>query len=443
MTGLVGRDRELGELRSVLRDARGGRPRVVLISGEAGIGKTSLARAIVDDARAAGGAALWATAVADDGAPAFWPWRTLLTTHVQRTEPHALAAQIGQGGAQLCRLVPELRQRLPGLGLLPAPEEGGRYPLFLAVAGLLGAVAGAGPLTVVLDDLPSADTDSLLLFEFLAEEIREGSLLLVATVRSGTGGRSDRLPQAVAELVRRPGARLLPVEGLARPAVRRLVEVVAGRAVPAAAVEAIHRRTEGNPFFVTELVRLLVARGRLDDAALAVGGDATIPPGVEAVVAGRLAALTEPCRMALRTGAVIGRSFPVGLLGDLLDEPESSVLAALDEAVAAGLVREDTGADRFRFAHPLVHEVVAGSLTRARRLRLHRRIAERIESGGTPSLAELAHHWCAAGDDPGRALDYAARAAAEATASGAYAEAALLYERAIALAGDGPARGGL
>src|SRR5512139_32538 len=103
VSGLVGRERELDELRAVCHDVRSGGSRLVVLRGEAGIGKTSLARAIVDDARSLGADVLWTTAFADDGAPPFWPWRSLLTTHVRRTEPLALAAQIGEGGAELSR----------------------------------------------------------------------------------------------------------------------------------------------------------------------------------------------------------------------------------------------------------------------------------------------------------------------------------------------------
>ncbi|OLF04462.1 ATP-binding protein, partial [Actinophytocola xanthii] len=430
MSVLVGRERELGELRAVLGEVAAGRPRVVVLRGEAGIGKTSLARALLADLGE--GAGLWATA--DGTAPAFWPWRTLLAAHVARTSPSALAAQIGECGAELSRLVPELRRRLPGLALLP-PAEPGRYPLFLAVARMLGAAARPGPLAVVLDDLQSADTDSLLLFDFLAAEVRSGGLLLLATVRAGVAGHSPEFRAVLGRLLGRPEARLLQVDGLGRRAVGRLVEAVADRDVPAAVVEAVHRRTEGNPFFVTELVRLLSARGLLDEPGVPGSASAAaVPPGVDAVVAGRLAALSEPCRTVLRTGAVIGRSFSLELARELTGLPEVEVLAALEEAMAAGLLREGA-ADRFVFSHPLVHEVVAASIARARRVRLHRRIAERIEEGDPTSHAELAHHWCAAGDDAARALEYTARAAAEATASGAYGEAAALYEQAIALAG--------
>lgn len=432
MTALVGRDRELEELRTVLADARTGRPRVVVLRGDAGIGKTSLARAIAHEA----GEALWSTAIADGSAPAFWPWRTLLTTHVARTAPATLAAQIGECGAELSRLVPELRRRLPGLDLLPPPADAGRYPLFLAVARMLGAAALAAPLVVVLDDLQSADTDSLLLFDFLANEVRAGGLLLVATVRSGVAGHSPEFRRVLGALLGRPEARLLQVEGLDRRAVGRLVGTVAGHPAPPAAIEAIHRRTEGNPFFVAELVRLLTTSGSLNETGRP-GAPAAIPPGVDAVVAGRLAALSEPCRTVLRTGAVIGRSFTLSLVRELTGEPEQSVLRSLEEAVATGLLREGV-TDQFVFAHPLVHEVVRASIARARQTRLHRRIAELMEADPA-NHAELAHHWYAAGDEPERALEHTARAAAEAGASGAYAEAATLYEQALSLAGDDPA----
>ncbi|MGH9187211.1 MAG: ATP-binding protein, partial [Acidimicrobiales bacterium] len=436
LRALVGREPELHALRTALQAALQGRASVALIAGEAGIGKTRLVEALVGEAQAAGAETLWGGADAP-GAPAFWAWSQALRAHVGHIDPVRLAAEVGAGGAEISALVPDVQRILPGLALLPAMSaEGSRYELFDAVARMLGAAAGRQPLVVVLDDLHAADPDSLSLLEFVGRELRDAALLLVATYRPDEAPGRRHLQQAVGELARSRATTLLHLGGLPPAEIGVLIESVTGSAPRPATVEALHRHTGGNPFFVIESVRLLEAQGALDDPALAMGGAIEVPPSVRAVVVGRLATASERCGRVLGLAAALGPTFTLDLLVEAVGRGEDEILDALEEAVVTGLVRETATPGRFAFAHALVHEVVGASMSRARQVQFHRRFAQVLEArlaevDDTELVSEVAYHWCAAGKngDTEKALHYATLAAERAMAQHGYEEAARGYER--------------
>ena len=281
---------------------------VALIGGEPGIGKTRLVEELASLATDQGVEVLWSTAGGRD-APAFWPWSQALRSHLERVESVRLAAELGMGAAEVASLVPELRARLPALAV-PTPEarDESRFLMFDAVTRFLVAAATHQPLAIVFDDLHDADRGSLRLLEFVARESRGAPLLLVATYRAPSTGSDPALGQTVAELARRPGATVIELNGLTAAEVGALVASVQGAEAPTATCQALHRRTGGNPFFVIELVRLLVARGELDDPRVSVAGRFEVPPSVRAIVLGRL---------SLVSGAVPGR--PRHGLGDRAD----------------------------------------------------------------------------------------------------------------------------
>lgn len=436
---MVGRRTELAALCAALEGARPATTQVMLVSGEPGIGKTRLAEELSARAAARGTEVLWATA-GGPGAPAFWPWARALRDHIERVDPVLLAAELGTGAVEVAALIPELRTRLPALPPAPAGTAGGsRFPMFDAVTRFLVAAARRRPLAVVLDDLHEADAGSLRLLEFVSREARGAPLLLVATYRPGPAGACRALDRTVGELARHPEATLVELPGLTAPEVSTLVAAVDGAEAPAAVGQALHRRTGGNPYLVIELTRLLASRGRLHDARIGLGGPVEMPAGVRAIVLAWLSALGEPCREVVVAASVVWPMFTPELLAEACELDRGTVLTALDEARAEGLIRESP--EGFTFAHALVPETITASLSQARRRDLHGRFARafeaRLAAGDEGALRGLAVHASAAGPgDADRTAGFAARAADEAMAARGYEEAAGYCERALAGMGD-------
>ena len=440
----VGRERELAEVVGALEDALAGHARLVLVSGEPGIGKSRLADELIGHARARGAHVLVGRCWEAGGAPAYWPWVQALRAHLRETAPEVVRAHLGAGSAELAQLLPELREMLPGLPEPVAPDsEGARFRLFEAAAAFLQRAAQARPLVLVLDDLHAADAPSLLLLQFVAREIRDGRLLIVGAYRDVDPTIGDPLVSALAQLIREPQTRQIALTGLSEPEVGAYIERSAGTMPEPRFLEAIHGETDGNPLFVTEVVRLLAAEGRLAGQ----GSLLRIPAGVRAVIAQRMVPLPGRCKGLLIDASVLGREFGLDVLARLGELPRGELLELLDEAIAERVVGEVPGSPgRMRFGHALIRDTLYDDLTPARRLELHRRAGEALEAVYTadpkPHLAELAHHFCAAAPagNAAKAIEYARQAADRAAAQLAYEEAVRLYEMALTLIDDPVAR---
>jgi class 3 adenylate cyclase len=435
----VGRDKETQQLRAAFDDALSGRGRILLVVGEPGIGKTRTAEELATYAQMRGAQVLWGRCHEGEGAPAYWPWVNAIRAYVHQREPKLLAAEMGPGAADIAEVVSEVRDRLPGLPVAPRLEpEQARFRLFESVTAFLKNASRAKPLVVVLDDLHWADKPSLLLLEFFAREISDARLLLVGTYRDVELGRQHPLEQTLAELVRNQRGERVLLRGLSADDVARFIELTAGRTPPPALVEAVFRETEGNPFFITEVVRLLQSDGRLDRADTVASWSVEIPQGVRQVIGRRLSTLSDRCNQVLTIAAVLGREFELRVLPGVSELTADVVAEALDEAEAARIIAPlPPVAGRYRFSHALIRETLYSELRTAQRIRSHRRAAEVLETlyGGKsePHLAELAHHFCEAapGGDVDKAVDYAVRAAERASAQLAFEEAANHYERAL------------
>ena len=279
LTEFVGREDEMAVLRAHLDDACAGTGSVALLIGEPGIGKTRTAEELAADARLRGARVLWGRCYEGEGAPAYWPWVQLIRAYVRGHDPRALLAEMGPGAADIAQVVPEVGERLPGLAPPPPLEPTqARFRLFDSVTTFLANAASGQPLVLVLDDLHWADTPSLLLLQFLARELRRSRLLVVATYRDVEVGRRHPLSQTLAELARERISRRVPLRGFAHEDVARFIELTTGLLPPAELVAAVVGETEGNPFFVTEVVRLLAADGRLEQPEEARTWSVTIPP---------------------------------------------------------------------------------------------------------------------------------------------------------------------
>ena len=410
----VGREAELQEVQRGLADALAGRGRLVLISGEPGIGKSRLADELLRDARGRGMEVLVGRCWEAGGAPAFWPWVQALRVAIGERDPDRLRRQLGQGASDLAELFPELRQLFPDLPApFPLESEGARFRLFEAIATFIHNAASNRPLVIVLDDLHAADEPSLLLLEFLARELDRSRLLVVGAYRNVDPVLGDPLVRMLSGVAREPTTRRIALTGLAEKAVSEYVSIASGSEADAATAAAIHAETEGNPLFVSELVRLLAAEGRLGLPNTPLG----IPTTVREVISSRLQRLSEPCREAVTVASVLGREFAFDALGEVSGLSRDDLLDALDEALAERVIGEVSGtAGTLRFAHVLIRDALYDGLTMAQRLRLHRRAGDALEtlySGNLePHLAELAHHFLAAAPAGAaqQAIDYARRA---------------------------------
>ena len=434
----VGRLAELAELDGALADAHAGRGRLVFLSGDAGIGKSRLADEFASHAKSSGARVLWGRCWEAGGAPAYWPWVQALRSHVREASTEELRGQLGTGAPELVQLLPDLREHFPEVEAgQPAPsDEGARFRLFQATADFLRAIARAGPLLVVLDDVHAADASSLLLLEFVAVDLADAQVLLLAAFRDPEPDLLD--PTAATALARALRAASLGValSGLREGDVAALIELTTTTQPSPALVHAIAVETEGNPLFVGEIARLLAAEGRLAEQPGSTWRP-SIPETVRGVIGRRLDRLSPACRDVLTVASVVGREFDLELVERLSDRPREELLGLLDEAVAARLVTDVPGAPaRLRFTHALVRDTLYDALSTTRRLDLHRRTVEAIESsGGTDPtrLSELAHHSFRAvpAVDAEVAVAHARRAAAHASEVLAHEEAARLYETAL------------
>jgi eukaryotic-like serine/threonine-protein kinase len=430
----VGRERELEQLREAVDGALAGRGSLQLLVGEPGIGKTRAAEEVATYAQLSGARVYWGRCREDEGAPAYWPWVQAIRSYARDADPVALAWQLGAAAAEVAQLIPEVAEKLDVEPATGGDTEEARFRLFDSVTSLLLAVARDRPLVIVLDDLHWADEPSLLLLRFAARELASSGLLILGTYRDVELGRHHPLARVLGEISGLEGSARIPLKGLSVAAVERYIEMTAGAAAPLGLPETVQQRTDGNPFFVGEVVRLLASEGRLTgDGAVS---ELHIPEGVREVVGRRLDRLSEETNEALRIAAVVGRDFEAELVDRLVDLSPEQLMTAANEAVAERLV-SDRGDGRFSFAHALVRDTLYEELSPARRSALHERVGLALEeiSGDDDDqrLGELARHFLAAAPrgDLARAIDYAQRAGAQDMEQLAYEDAVDVYGRAL------------
>ena len=400
----VGRDREMTGLRAAMDDAMAGHGRMVMLAGEPGIGKTRTAQELASYAESLGAQVWWGWCYEQKGAPPYWPWVQPIRTYVQRTDPASLGAQMGPGAADICEIIPQVRDKLTGLEPpSPLEPEQARFRLFDSISNFLASLAQSQPLMLVLDNLHWADQPSLLLLEYLAGQLPNSKILVVGTYRDTEVTRTHPLSNTLAQLARGDSYHREELGGLESEHVGQLIRDISGAEPSPELVQAIYSHTEGNPFFMTEIIRLLVERRLTTGEPGEVGlGDLEIPQGVLEVIGQRLNRLSPECEGVLTTAAVIGRQFDFKLLGSLSEEStEAQLLASMDEGLDAFLIQEVPGqGDVYEFCHALVQQTLRERLSTSRRVRLHAKIGETLETlyGDQPGdrAAELAYHFAEA-----------------------------------------------
>jgi class 3 adenylate cyclase/tetratricopeptide (TPR) repeat protein len=452
----IGRTGEREALERAWKSAERAAIQVVFVAGEPGIGKTRLATEIALHAHHQGGLVLLGTCDEDLAVP-YQPFVEALRHLVAVCPDDQLGEALAERGGELTRLLPELVSRVPGL----APSQGSdpeteRYLLFSAVVGVLAAVSRWRPVLLLLDDLHWVTKPTLLLLKHLIRSGQEMALLIVGTYRDSDIGRGHPLTDLLAELRRENGVERLSLRGLSDGEAVAMMETLAGHDLKGselALAHAVYAEADGSPFFMRELLRHFFEAGELAQEGerwTFRGQVSGIPDSVREVIGHRLSRLPEPVERLLTLGAVIGREFDVAVLGPLAALDGSTVVEALAVARQAALVREVEGSPgRFAFVHALIRHTLYDELGPARRVELHRRVAETLESlgGGDSYLSDLAHHWVAAtaatgvrADDVAKTAHYAEQAGRRAMASLAYEEAAHHFEGALRAArpgGDG------
>ncbi len=439
----VGRQRERERLLARLATATRGRGSLVLIYGEAGVGKSALLRHFAAEAVSAGATVCWGLCYEGEWQRPFAPWRDGLEELLARLEDPSWPSR-------LAPLLPHRAGDSPAAPLSPSlsPNEE-RYRLFDAVAQLLQQAARQQPLVFVLDDLHWADRDSLEMFRYVARFAERSPLLLVGLYRDpdGTGG-SGPLHEMLAAIQRESAAEQIALAGFSLEEVNGYLAQVAAEELPQAWVRAIYQQSGGNPFFVREIFRYLVEGTRIErrdgrwttDFSLSELG---IPPLVRQVVMARLNRLSAPTNTLLQTAVAFAGSFPFALLPPLTGLDEDVLLNSLDEALAAGLLQATSSNPTvYGFAHALVRQTLYTSLNPERQARLHRRIAQALEESPQQpkAVAELAFQYHASATLPGgeAGIPYCLAAAEEAARSYAHDRVVTFLRMAGELARHNP-----
>jgi DNA-binding SARP family transcriptional activator len=455
--GVIGRTAQIGSMTSAVGRADGGLGRaVLLVSGEAGQGKSTVAAEVARRAFDDGACVLSGHCEQDVSAP-YQLFTESLGHFVRHAPEDELRDLMDDGGPELGALVPELGRRLPDLPSGRAVDpDAERFQLFGAVVGLLAALSRDRTVVLVFDDLQWADHGSLQLLRHLAADDRPMRLAVVATFRDGEAATSDQLVETLGALRRLDGVGRIDLPGFEPTEVVSVMTAIAGRPMDdqgAALARAVHEETDGNPFFVSEVTRHLLEAGALRDDGAGGWivptdvGETSLPAGVREVIDARVVRLGRASAADLALAAVIGRDFDLDVLLAASETTPDDLLDTLEGAATVSLVREPL--DRpgwYSFSHALIQRTLYEGIGAARRALLHRRVFEvlaRQDAGsgtdrGPVPAAEVARHLVASArpDDSADVVRYACRAAEEAVAALDPEEAVRWYGVALGALGE-------
>ncbi|GAA0725479.1 AAA family ATPase [Dactylosporangium roseum] len=387
--GLVGRDEELRTVDRLLAETAAGRGRLLLVSGSPGIGKSALLRELASRATGPVGTG---TGVDGDAPPVFLPWAQMLRGIAGAPDSaaaSALAAAFAPYGNLPAVLDPTLIETLP----LPAAErladpELARSRLYQGIVDGLCRLAGHAPLVLVVDDAHWLDAPSTVLLTMFVKALRRSRVLLAVGYREAELAPQAPLAGVLGELVADPSAVRMPLAGLDAAGVATLARVVTGGDVPAETVEMLLDRTGGNPFFVVELLRVLVAEHTLSPEH--------VPVRVQEVVRRRLAKLPGQVNAVVAVASVLGRDVSVPVLREVVQIDELALFDTLDTAVVSGVLTATDDPGLLRFSHDLVRQTAYLDQGPLRRARLHARTAQALRDTGLATAPELAAHLRAA-----------------------------------------------
>jgi DNA-binding SARP family transcriptional activator/tetratricopeptide (TPR) repeat protein len=393
--GLVGRHDVSEALDWVAMDATNGHGRFVVVDGPAGMGKSAVLHELSAKVRASGGLVLGGGGVSAGASPALWPWVSILRQLVAADPEVTEAARTGRSAAALALLDPSVATSPQSEGIAPEPDPAlARTRLYRAVVDLLGRAHRARPLTLLVDDAHWLDPDTLGLLALAADElVPQGVVVAVAL-------RADEVPEvsdeidAVAARHRADTVRL-PLTGLTAADVEELVRRTNPDSADDALAPALVARTGGNPFFVTELLRLLTSERSLDVPSV----NTVLPHQVRDVLRRRIDRLPDRTQSLLNVVALLNRPAKVPLLTGVTGLSDEAALDDAEAAVASSLLIEDPASGGFLLSHDLVRQTLEEALSAARLARMHARIAEvmQAEEKQSPTMlpevvVEIARH---------------------------------------------------
>jgi len=431
---LVGREEELSLLEDALLAAHRGNGQVVVIAGDAGVGKSRLAMELQERARRAGTAVMVGTTSEADVALPYLPFIEAIGNHLVGADLERIKLQLGPATCrQLGQLLPQFELQTTLID--PGEPTQAKLRLYEAILALFRYAAERRGLLLVLEDFHWADPSSRELLEYIARRVRSRTrILLLVTYRSDELNRRHPLLPLIQGWQRTGIAELIPLEPLPASGIASMVSAIFDNApVEADLRDFLHERTEGNPFVLEELLKSALDRGDIFPTA---GGwdrkaihELRLPPTVKQAILLRVERMSDEQAEILRAAAVLGRSFDYGMLVGVSRQPKETVLNALRGFVQDQLMDEEASG-RYRFRHALTREAIHDDLIAPERERLHACAAEYLRQRPQIDKHDLAYHLMAAGHW-GEAVPVAIEAAREAEADKAYADAATLYERIV------------
>ena len=452
-TPFVGRAEEFATLHQKLDQARAGRGGLVMLVGEPGIGKTRMAEELAEAARSQGATLLWGRCYEGEWAPPYGPFAEAIEEYSRVADPKVLREQMGAGAGPIARLVPALRNRLPNIAEPPElqPDEE-RLRLLDAVSQFLIRVSMRAPLVLVLDDLHWADKGTIAMLRHVVRFASRHPTLLLCTYRDVELDRQHPLAEALGALRREPNFERISLKGLAREDVSDLLSTLGGQELPDTLAASLSSETNGNPFFIREVLLHLVDTGAIHQRDGRWVSDAntieelSIPEGVRQAIGQRLSRLSGAANRLLTVASAFSGGFQFNVAAAVAGLEEMPALDAVDEALAAQLLRPAGEVDSYDFAHALIRHTLYTEQNPSRQVRLHRQIAEAMEATygerATDHAAELAYQYHRSAVLPGaeRGVSHALAAADKAEATYARDEAAGFLRMALELALENDAR---
>ncbi len=441
----AGRSAEVTRLQQALAATRAGTGRLVMLAGEPGIGKTRTLEEIAAHARDESGTVLWGRCFEGDWAPPFGPFAEAIANYSRTADADQLRADLSYGAAPLARLVPALRQVLPDIpepAALQADEE--RFRLLDAVMQFLIALAARAPVLLVLDDLHWADKGTIAMLRHVARFAPQQRILVLGAYRDVDLDRQHPLADALSALHRETTFDRIPLKGLASNEIGALLAIVADQPVPVELINAISSETDGNPFFIREVLLHLVEEGKIFhelegwSTTLSIA-DMGIPESVRQVIGRRLSRLSANTNRLLGVAAACNGGFRFSIVAPVAGLDEAPALDAVDEALHAQVLRPGSEPDTYDFTHAIIRHTLYTELSPSRQVRLHRQIAEMMERVYAQRVAEhageIAYQYARSAVLPGaeRGVVHALAAADRAEAAYAHDEFVIHLRTALEL----------